>query len=119
MAFLEEAEPFEVHYGDCTGADYELFLLAKSFGIKTVMHPPDNPVYRMFTNGDVIREPLGYLARNVRIVEESDYLVACPREEHEVARSGTWMTVRYARSVGRTRVLLYPGGRVDIQREAV
>lgn len=119
MTFLSTAKPLEVHYGDCTGADYELFLLAKSLGIRTVTHPPDNPAYRMFTNGDEIRGELSYLDRNIRIVEESDYIVACPREEHEIARSGTWMTIRYAQKVGRTRVILYPCGRVDIYRAAI
>jgi hypothetical protein len=119
MEFLTQVSPREAHYGDCTGADYELFQLAKTLRIKTICHPPDTPAYRMFTVGDEIRETGPYLVRNMQIVNESDYLVACPREEQEVARSGTWMTVRYARNMGRTVVLLYPGGGIDIQRHAL
>lgn len=116
MTVLSVALPREVHYGDCTGADYELYCLARALGIRTICHPPDNNAYRTFSDGTEIREPEPYLARNIRIVKESDYLIACPREDHEIARSGTWMTVRWARRAGRTVALIYPDGEVDISR---
>jgi hypothetical protein len=114
MQFLETVKPRQVHYGDCTGADYEMFLLCKALGIWTISHPPDNDKYRMYSDGSEIRKPLPYLARNMRIVEESDYLVACPRENKEISRSGTWMTIRYAKTIGRTIALIHPDGKVDI-----
>lgn len=116
METLSSLSPREVHYGDCTGADYELYCLATALNIRTICHPPDNTAYRMFTDGTEIREPIPYLTRNQRIVEESDYLVAAPREDTEVIRSGTWMTVRYARIISRTTIVIYPDGRVDIHR---
>lgn len=119
LRFLVEMKPAVVHYGDCTGADYEMFLLCRTLGVRTVTHPPDVDTYRMWTVGDEIRPVKPYLIRNMDIVSESDYLVACPRERHEVSRSGTWMTVRYARRSDRTVVLVYPSGEVDIQRPAL
>jgi hypothetical protein len=119
MGFLVYVNPVEVHYGDCTGADYEMFLMSQALGIHTVCHPPDKHGYRMWTAGDEIRPVKPYLIRNMDIVDESDYLVACPCGEVEQPAGGTWYTVRYARSTGRTVVVVYPGGRVDIQRPSV
>jgi hypothetical protein len=51
------------------------------------------------------------------IVVESDYLVACPLQDMEQPRGGTWSTVRYARALGRTVAVISPDGRVDFQRE--
>jgi len=117
LSYLTVVKPAEVHYGDCIGADYEMFLLCKALGgIWKVCHPPDKETFRAFTRGDEIREVKPYLTRNRDIVMESDYLVACPVQETEQPSGGTWYTVRYARSTGRTVVLLYPSGRVDIQR---
>ena len=118
MSFLIARRPGRVHYGDCTGADYEMFLMSHALGIKTVSHPPENDLYRMFTLADEVRDPKPYLERNRDIVDSSDYLVACPREDREVSRSGTWMTVRYARSAGLTVAVVYPSGRVDFQQPA-
>ena len=118
MLFLCEVDIREIHYGDCTGADYEMFMLATSFEVKTVCHPPDKNAYRMFTAGSVIRPVKPYLARNYDIVSESDFLVAVPRESREPADhrgSGTWTTVGYARSSHRTVAVVFPDGRVDIQ----
>lgn len=121
MMFLDTVSPEEVHYGDCTGADYEMFSMCKAFGIYMVCHPPDNPRLRMFTNPDtgLLLAPRPYLIRNMDIVDATDYLVACPREPVEQPRGGTWMTVRYARGLGRTVVLILPDGEVDIRRTGV
>lgn len=119
MSFLVDVKPSVVHYGDCTGADYEMFLLCKTLGVWKVCHPPERDTFRMWTAGDEVRPVKPYLERNRDIVDESDYLVACPLEECEQPSGGTWYTVRYARSTGRTVVLVYPGGRVDIQRPAL
>lgn len=116
VLFLEDIKPLVVHFGDCEGADYEMFLLCKAFRIWTVAHPPDNPLHRMFTKADEIRDVKPYLVRNMDIVDSSEYLVACPGEDSEVLRSGTWMTVRYARKIGRAVVLIHPDGDVDVTR---
>lgn len=113
---LTDANPREVHYGDCTGADYECFMFCCALRIWKISHPGNDETRRMFTLADDVRDPKDNLERNIDIVKESDYLIACPREMNEIRRSGTWMTVRYARAVSRTVVLIYPDGNVDIQR---
>lgn len=111
--FLISLGPSEIHYGDCTGADYEMWMLCKAFGFRTVSHPPDVDLFRMFTPADYMWEPKPYLDRNKDIVSETRLLLACSRGMEEVTRSGTWSTVRYARRLSRPVVLFYPDGTVD------
>ena len=51
-----------------------------------------------------------YMARNDRLVEYADVLLAFPLTEEEEVRSGTWATVRRARKVG-IPVEIYPVGK--------
>jgi hypothetical protein len=53
-----------------------------------------------------------YLSRNKDIVLETELLIATPGEEEEQIRSGTWSTVRYARSLKRMINIVLPDGRV-------
>lgn len=50
--------------------------------------------------------------RNRAIVDGCEVLIACPREPSEEPRSGTWATIRYARTVSRAVVVVYPDGSV-------
>lgn len=55
------------------------------------------------------------LARNFRIAQRCDQLLACPFQKNEQVRGGTWATVRYARKAGKPVTLLLPDG--TIRRE--
>ncbi len=98
----------ELHHGDCVGADAEVHDIAKDMGIVVVVHPPLNPRYRAWCEGDEMRDELPYIERNHNIVDETQRLIVAPRTEHEVRRSGTWATYRYAKSLNRTMWLLKP-----------
>lgn len=108
------------HHGDCVGADEEAHGLASHWGIRIVLHPPDNDAKRAFcvnVRPDLwdeieVREAKPYLLRNREIVDETEVLVACPGGPEEL-RSGTWSTVRYARKLGRPVVIVWPDGKVD------
>lgn len=99
-----------LHHGDCLGADYTAWQLA--YLAYRISHPPTNKTKRAFTTNDEEREPRPYLVRNHNIVDESAELIACPNQEQEVTRSGTWATVRYAHSRGKTVTLILPSGHV-------
>lgn len=107
---LEYDKPFEFHHGDCVGADWEAAEVARSMGIYTVAHPPENGQWRARHDSDEICAPAPYQDRNRAIVNASTFLIAAPAESHEVMRSGTWSTVRYARSIFRLVTILYPDG---------
>ena len=102
----------EFHHGDCDGADtFAHCIAARETTI--VIHPPKNPKYRSYCaeqfteEGYLIIElkPRPYLIRNHAIVDESDLLIALPKTLTEELRSGTWSTIRYARTSG-TKVLI-------------
>lgn len=50
------------------------------------------------------------LVRNHDIVDSTELLIACPKEQVEVLRSGTWATIRYARKKEITVWLIDPEG---------
>jgi len=99
-----------LHHGDCIGADTEAHRAAVGLGYHVVLHPPLKDDKRSFCKADEERPSLSYLDRNQKIAEACVLLVACPKENVEQLRSGTWATVRRARKLGRRIVILPPSG---------
>lgn len=92
----------EFHHGTCEGADLTAaFIFRKSFPDYTIVeHPPIIKSYAESRPDDYteVREEKDYLDRNKDIVNESDVMIAWPKDvDTEELRSGTWSTVRYAR----------------------
>jgi hypothetical protein len=108
----------ELHHGDCIGGDAAADEIARQYGIRRVIHPPENPSKRARCAGEVILPEKAYLDRNHDIVDVSDVLVACPKGMMEEQRSGTWATVRYARKLGRKVMILFPDGSVVTETRA-
>lgn len=104
----------EAHHGDCLGADAEFHEIITSLGgIKRVGHPPSDPKSRAWCQFDELLPEKDYLARNRDIVEATELLIACPGEDTEMHRSGTWSCVRYARKLSKPIRLVYPDGTVE------
>jgi len=111
--FLDELEPDEAHHGDCVGADAQFHELCLHRDIPLVIHPPTNPSQRAFCVNAQVLVSKDYIARNHDIVDASDILIATPQQAEEVLRSGTWATIRYART--KTQVLIvYPNNQVGV-----
>lgn len=109
-------EPGELHFGDCIGADKELYTMSLALpNVKRIGHIPDNNSKRAFCKYDEERPPKPYLDRNHDIVDESEILIATPKEYKEQLRSGTWATIRYAQKRGIKIVTIYPDGSTLIQ----
>jgi hypothetical protein len=102
----------EFHHGDCLGADAQAAWVAKALNYNVVCHPPSEARLRAFAPSDLVLDPRPYLSRNRDIVDGCAVLIACPKEFGEQHRSGTWSTIRYARSVGRRIILVQPNGNV-------
>lgn len=107
-----------LHHGDCVGSDAEIATLGRHFGFRLHSHPPTNPRFRAFVDSDLFSSPLPYLRRNEVIVESVTLLVATPGGSEEL-RSGTWSTVRYARSLRVPIVLCWPDGRTTCELHKV
>lgn len=84
-------------HGDCNGGDKEAHALAADLYYLITIHPPTDPKRRAFCAGHVILPPKPYLVRDRDMVNATEVLIACPYQDYEVLRSGTWATIRYAR----------------------
>ena len=84
------AAGFVLHHGDAKGADRQASIRAFMAGAESVGHPAGN----------------NPLTRNREMVDMCDLLIAAPIRDKEELRSGTWMTVRYARRRGKPVVML-------------
>lgn len=106
----------ELHHGDCIGADADAHDIAAALGAVIVIHPPIKDAKRAFCwHADKVMDPAPYHARNRAIVSATERLIACPKESEEVMRSGTWMTIRYARNMGRPIWILWPDGTCRVE----
>jgi len=104
----------EFHHGDCVGADSEAHDIAEDCGYCPVLHPPSDYRFRAWKEvpPSLMRIEKPYMTRNRDIVDETIALIAAPAEAAEQPKGGTWSTVRYARRLGRSIVLLLPDGQV-------
>lgn len=111
-------QPSKLRHGDCVGVDAEAHDIFKELFQSSPKHcvfiyPPCNPILRAFRFGEYRHHSLPYLQRNKYVAGQVashpvDLLIALPKEEKEVQRSGTWATVRYARRAGTPVIILLP-----------
>jgi hypothetical protein len=108
----------EAHHGDCVGADERFHGLAfevGGVGCRRVGHPPSDESLRAFCECDESREPKPYLERNRDIVDETDVLIAAPKQAEmpfSVRGQGTWSTVLYAVKQGKPVYVVLPDGTI-------
>lgn len=119
---FDKYKPTTLHHGDCIGSDAETHFDFMRWHVKNdfveryiVIHPPVNSNKRAGVmlpyKGTLLFEELNnckfaikifhkevfpYLERNRHIVEESEIIIATPKEVEHTLRSGTWATIRYA-----------------------
>lgn len=107
---LQEHKPDKVAHGDCVGADKDFHSIAEYLKIRVKGYPPINPKLRAFTECDELAEEKEYLVRNKDIVNESDLLIATPKEYSEQWQGGTWSSVRYAKKQKKPVIVVWPNG---------
>lgn len=108
---LSEIGTSETHSGDCIGADADFMECVDQMnGVYSVGHPPNKRALRAFCHYQFTQPPRGYLERNRDIVDAAQLLIACPDSHREIPRSGTWYTVRYARSKNKPIIIVFPDG---------
>ena len=98
-------------HGDCIGADAEAAKLASEAQCYVLAHPATIIGQRAYSPfSDFTYESKTPLLRNRDIVDQSDFLIACPDDIHEKLRSGTWSTIRWARRTRKPHIIIYPDG---------
>jgi hypothetical protein len=115
-AFFAANHPVvEFHHGDCTGVDEQAAVeLRDNWDVQLHTHPPKNGSRRANLGGTLYL-PKEYIQRNHDIVDAVDELVVIPDSHVEQRRSGTWATYRYAQSVGKPILLIYPDGTIQLE----
>ena len=104
-----------VHHGGCHGADTDFHRYAYSLDFSIVVHPGDAEQAKKYSGTTLwVCLPVGpYRTRNYTMVDVGDVLLACPGMNVEENRSGTWMTIRYAKKQGKPIIIFWPDGRVE------
>lgn len=105
----------EFHHGDCVGADAQAHDIADECGYGVIIHPPRDYKLRAWKEvpPHMMRAEDSHFSRNRSIVTETTALIATPFEAEEQDRGGTWYTIKYARKIGKTVVLIRPDGTIE------
>ena len=117
-SILEDLGPSVVIHGDCIGADAEFHRIVGDFNkplrwkVVIKIYPSDVTSKRAYCDGGHIMPQMPPLERNVLIVKEGDRLIGCPKEMTSVLRSGTWSTIRKAKSLGKIVYIVLPNGEI-------
>lgn len=113
---MDTAGVEKVHHGMCVGADLAFHDLCRVKGLYIVGHPGvsknGTPWNRAVCDVDEIEPEYPYLERNQHIVDACHLLIATPKEKQEELRSGTWATVRRARTAGKPLLVIDPNGTI-------
>ncbi len=108
---IDELSPDQAVHGDCVGADSQFHALCLDRSIPIVIYPCDIPHQRAHCEGALTTyPPQDPILRNHSIVILCDLLLATPKGNREVVRSGTWATIRYASKRGKKICIVYPDG---------
>jgi hypothetical protein len=113
--------PEVAHHGCCMGADEQFARICFELRVgRIISHPPIKTEFKALdTYSHVQRRERPYLVRNRDIVDESDLLLACPKDSENMVvprKGGTWCTIKDARSQNRPLVSVYPGGNLEWER---
>lgn len=116
LAEMSKSRVHQLHHGDCVGGDEAVHIMVRAWGFKGVhIHPPKNPTYRAYCQGDVMYPEKEYLPRNADIVDICDELLALPSSMSPNLRGGTWWTIGYAQDRSKPTTIIYPNG--DIKQQ--
>lgn len=117
--WLRIIEPWSFYHGDAIGADAEAHDIVEQMvredglDCQIIIYPCLLDKQRAFKGqGDIhvsVMDPAhSPLIRNKLMVSHADVVIAAPKEDHEIVRSGTWATIRYAQQQNKPLVVLYP-----------
>ncbi len=107
----------QLHHGSCKGVDVEVHELAASVP-KRIVWPSTNERTRvdlLHEDGVLILGESSPLVRNESIISNTEKLIAFPKLQHEVLRSGTWHCIRYARIKQRPILIFWPDGSYTVE----
>lgn len=113
---INELKPTLFLHGACLGADEQAAIICNSKNIELEAFPctlKDWVSSQALKISNIVNPNAPPLERNRSIVDNSKFIVACP-ESGEVARSGTWSTIRYARNCSKRIYIIDTEGNLEI-----
>lgn len=103
----------EFHHGMCIGSDKQFHDIVRIWSNAPIAgHPPINKSKVADCDCDMLWPEKEYLERNHDIVDATERMLGAPQFMFEEQRSGTWATIRYARSLRRPLSICWPDGTV-------
>lgn len=114
----------KLHHGCAKGSDMQAHGIMFRRGQSTFKLYPSNDEQRAWAEGQVNRRThemevmpvMEPLVRNRLMNDNTRLLVATPRLVIEERRSGTWATIRHARSLEHQIYIIWPNGVVRSER---
>lgn len=98
-------------HGDCVGADFDAHQIAHRLGYRVHIYPGKEVGSPLRANCvGTVHRVLPPLERNRVIVDLCELLLVTPRGMAEESRSGTWATIRYARTKDKPIRIVFPDG---------
>lgn len=103
------------HHGACVGADEQAArVVMRDSAVFVVARPCTLAAFvsqKALQWADFVHTPVAPLDRNRIIVAVTHRMIATPAGP-ETKRSGTWSTIRYAKSVKRPLTIIWPDGTI-------
>ena len=112
----QKAKITKAVHGDCIGADTDFHnIMSDIFVMNDLIeiHPCTATSKRAYNKAPKIYEPIAPLDRNRIMVQRAHLVIGTPGTDSEILRSGTWMSIRYAKKMVRPLVIFYPGGAIE------
>lgn len=118
--FFETVKLLDVQifvHGDCIGADADAHEIVREISpdIRIEARPAGDGPNRAYKKADIVHASHAPLSRNKKIVESVEQMIACPGEQSEILRSGTWSTIRYTKKLLKPLLIIYPNGTKEFE----
>lgn len=118
---LRSAGATQATHGMCQGADKQFHDMAKALSYFVIGCPGvTTDGYQYFRSNvecDLVMPEKPFLIRNRNIINESDVILITPKETREQFKgSGTWASIRYARTANKPLVVIWPDGSSLVER---
>ncbi len=113
IAMTNDLDGVALHQGCCDGGDEQITIVAAAIGIPITAYPPTDKKFfskLAYELSSTVMKEGPYLERNGRIVDACDILIGAPKQKYEELRSGTWSTIRYARSLNKIMTIVWRDG---------
>lgn len=110
--------------GCAVGADQDVVVILNTLNGFHLIGYPSNLIQQQSKYAldccELAYKPADPLKRNHKMVDAADYLIAAPKQYTEPGATrcgGTWATIRYARKMKKTVIIVWPNGIIKVDHD--